>query len=140
MLSSTGFALSALLVVHATGAPLETEVTQFTFGVRSGSHLANIYSGLDCTGYTIISVKDFGCGGTCYRLDRASSVFIQQEDTGNPKPTVDLYTSNTCSGTPDHAGIYSGEHSGCTNANSQGIWGSAYLYYNCKHWQDKIRK
>lgn len=110
---------------------METKVTQFAFEVRSGSHLANIYSGSDCTGYTVLSVKDFGCGGTCYQFGRGSSVFLQQDGTGNPKPTVDLFTSNTCSGNPDHAGIYTGEHSGCTNADSQGKWGSAYLYYDC---------
>ena len=110
---------------------METEVTQFGFEARSGSHIANIYTDLDCAGRTVLSVKNFGCGGTCYQFGRASSILLLQDGTGNPKPTANLYASNTCSGTPNKAGIFSGEHSGCTNAASQGIWGSAYLYFDC---------
>ena len=98
----------------------------------SGNHIAVIYTDLDCSGSSINKWVNFGCGGECWALGRASSILLTQEYTGNPKPTANLYSSNNCQGSFERAGIFSGEHSGCTNANSgQYTWGSAYLYYNC---------
>ena len=98
----------------------------------SGNHIAVIYTDLDCSGSSINKWVNFGCGGQCWALGRASSILLTQQGTGNPKPTANLYNSNNCQGSFEKAGIFSGEHSGCTNANSgQYTWGSAYLYYNC---------
>ncbi|KAI9715755.1 MAG: hypothetical protein M1812_005753 [Candelaria pacifica] len=131
MLSSIAFTLSAMLVACAAGAPLEANGAESAIEARSGAHSANIYTGLGCSGATVLNVDKFGCGGHCFTFGQGSSILLQQEGTKNPKPTASLYASDNCSGKYQSAGILGGEHSACTNAPGLQGWGSAYLYFDC---------
>jgi hypothetical protein len=98
---------------------------------RSGNHEANVYSGSFCSGTGLGSTVNFGCGGTCHQTGSdIYSILLNQDGTGNPKPTASLFSGSNCDGTQvASAGIFSGEHSGCTNLGSPAR--SYYLYFNC---------
>ncbi|KFZ18094.1 hypothetical protein V502_04308 [Pseudogymnoascus sp. VKM F-4520 (FW-2644)] len=63
---------------------------------RSGSHFANAYSGGSCSGSVLASVKDFGCGGQCHKVSGGHSILLNQEGTGNPKPTASYFSDEGC--------------------------------------------
>jgi hypothetical protein len=96
---------------------------------RSGHHRAIIYNGAGCTGNTLDTEIDFGCGGTCHQVSNIASVLLVQDGTGNPKPTADFFSDGNCKTSIAHAGIFKGEHSGCTNMPSTAS--SFYLYFDC---------
>ncbi|KFY21631.1 hypothetical protein V493_07241, partial [Pseudogymnoascus sp. VKM F-4281 (FW-2241)] len=96
---------------------------------RSGKHFANAYSANSCSGQVLATVHEFGCGGQCHRVSGGHSILLSQEGTGNPKPTAAYYSDENCQHHLGDAGIFKGEHSGCTN--SRETFGSFYLYFNC---------
>ncbi|KAK1753651.1 hypothetical protein QBC47DRAFT_415421 [Echria macrotheca] len=116
--------------VLAIPAPAE-EASAFNLMARSGNHEANVYTGNFCSGNSVGSTVNFGCGGVCHTANQDIwSILLNQDGTGNPKPTADLFSGSNCDGNKvSHAGIFSGEHSGCTNLNSPAR--SYYLYFNC---------
>ncbi|KAK4233653.1 hypothetical protein C8A03DRAFT_38626 [Achaetomium macrosporum] len=98
---------------------------------RSGTHTATVFAGTFCTGTNLGSTVNFGCGGTCHTAsDNINSILLNQEGTGNPKPTADLFSGTNCDGTKvAHAGIFSGEHAGCTNLDTPAR--SYFLFFDC---------
>ena len=92
---------------------------------------ATLYSAYDCpSGNNIGGQSSFGCGGTCYTYDDASSIKLEYSGSGH-KPTANCYVSSDCSGASQHLGIESGHTTGCTNDNIGADWKSCYFYYDC---------
>lgn len=108
---------------------LDSDVQNIT--ARSGWRTANVYSGNFCSGQTLASTINFGCGGTCHKVNNEIwSILLNQEGTGNPKPTASLFSGTNCDGQQvASAGIYKNNYSGCTNLNNPAR--SYYLYWNC---------
>ncbi|PGH12964.1 hypothetical protein AJ79_03937 [Helicocarpus griseus UAMH5409] len=128
------FKLAAILPMLATlaiGAPLNETPTEAGLVVRSGDRQASVYSGSGCSGVTLGADRNFGCGGTCHQTSSPIfSILLVQENVGNPKPTASLFAGRNCDGEQvASAGIFAGEHSGCTNLG-KGAY-SYYLYYDC---------
>jgi hypothetical protein len=90
-----------------------------------------VYSGNGCSGADLGAVVNFGCGGICHQSDNPIySILLKQDGTGNPKPTASLFAGTNCDGAVvAKAGIFSGEHSGCTDLKNPAR--SYYLYFNC---------
>ncbi|KAK4226023.1 hypothetical protein QBC38DRAFT_500763 [Podospora fimiseda] len=134
MHASAFFVQLAALAAIAHAAPaaeldiIEPENHNIT--ARSGWRTANVYTGSFCSGQTLGSHINFGCGGSCHKVDgQIWSILLNQEGTGNPKPTASLFMGDNCSGQHVSAGIYKNQHSGCTNLNNPAK--SYYLYWNC---------
>ncbi|KAK3937232.1 hypothetical protein QBC46DRAFT_411363 [Diplogelasinospora grovesii] len=125
------FKLSAFTAAVLAAPAVLDDAPTTNLTARSGNHYANVYSGSYCSGTDLGSTANFGCGGTChYASDNIYSIFLDQDGTGNPKPTASLFSGTNCDGTQvASAGILSGEHSGCTNLNIPAR--SYYLYFNC---------
>lgn len=82
-------------------------------------------------GNSVFEKREFGCGGECHPFDSAMSILLRQAGVGNPKPTADLFSDYNCKTMIQHAGIFKGEHSGCTSFKSGDVAHSAYLYFDC---------
>jgi hypothetical protein len=96
---------------------------------RSGDHHSVVYNGAGCSGNTIDTVVNFGCGGVCHSVSNIQSVLLVQEGTGNPKPTAQFFSDGDCKNSIQSAGIFRGEHSGCTSMSQTA--NSYYLYFDC---------
>ncbi|KAK3690531.1 hypothetical protein B0T22DRAFT_481704 [Podospora appendiculata] len=120
------FALLPAVATAVYGVPTELVHVER----RGGDHHSVVYDGDGCSGDTLDTQINFGCGGTCHQVSNIQSVLLVQATTGNPKPTADFFASSDCTGSRVlHAGIFSGEHSGCSDMPSTA--NSYYLYYNC---------
>ncbi|KAI8623336.1 hypothetical protein F5Y19DRAFT_493085 [Xylariaceae sp. FL1651] len=120
------------LVALVSAGPImnEADVNEVAALVkRGGDHSANFFTGSSCTGSSLASSLNFGCGGTCIRLNGAHSILLNEQTTDNPKPTASLFSDGNCKNQTGSAGINSGQNAGCTNLNTAA--NSAYLYYNC---------
>ncbi|KAN0071011.1 hypothetical protein V8E54_011176 [Elaphomyces granulatus] len=125
-------ALPVLMMMPlALGVPLNPANDTDSLLVRRGgeNHEATVWSSPGCSGTDLLSVPNFGCGGTCYPVSNAVSILLQQDTTKQPHPSANLYSDSNCQNFVAKAGIYSGEHTGCTDT-SYGVY-SLYLYYNC---------
>jgi hypothetical protein len=96
---------------------------------RDGNHEAVFYDGILCSGNTLDTQVNFGCGGECHQVSGGGSILLKQDSTKGKQPSANLYSDSYCTTQIGKAGIYSGEHSGCTNSN--GLFNSVYLYYGC---------
>lgn len=118
--------------VHPHTSNAHSKTSQQTPAAQSGTRTATIFDGGSCTGSSIDSFVNFGCGGTCHSYPNRNivSVLLNQQFTGNPKPTADFYASSDCSGSRVlHAGILNSQNAGCSNMPSTAH--SFYLYHNC---------
>jgi hypothetical protein len=97
---------------------------------REGPHYASFYQQDNCGGNYAGGAQDWGCGGFCFTVNSAHSIWLRQEGLGPPYPTASLYSSSDCSGSHTSAGIEGTHLQGCTNSNGV-TWRSAYLYFNC---------
>jgi hypothetical protein len=94
-------------------------------------HVATVFAGTFCTGTNLGSTTNFGCGGTCHTASsNINSILLNQEGTGNPKPTADLFSGTNCDGDKVfHAGVFSGQNAGCSSLTVPAR--SYFLFFDC---------
>lgn len=111
-------------------APVDSAMnTDSLLAPRGGNHYAVVWSNPGCSGTDLLTQVNFGCGGTCYTVSNAFSIALSEDSTGGPQPTASLFSDSSCNDLVAKAGIYSGNHDGCTSTQ-YGV-NSVYLYYNC---------
>ncbi|KFY04370.1 hypothetical protein V491_09376 [Pseudogymnoascus sp. VKM F-3775] len=121
--------LAVFTAFAALGSAMAIDTEAVNIVERSGDHYANVYGGQYCSGDVLAAVPEFGCGGQCHKITNGVSILLGQSGTGNPKPTASYFSDSNCQHQIGSAGIYAGEHTGCTNSGQ--FFNSFYLYFNC---------
>jgi hypothetical protein len=107
---------------------------------RNQHRKTSLFPTLDCTGETILEIKQFKCGEHCWRFNESMSILM--EGTIAIAPWAFLYSDGNCGMNaygerykdyPDQiASVRKFHRKGCTNADARKkSWKSVRLFWDC---------